>query len=52
MHTNLCFDRDFNGIGDVKFLKCDYLLLQRWLKLTLAYVTVIYGTQTDIAWLD
>ena len=32
----MCFDRNINGNRDVKFLECDYLLVQRCLKLTLA----------------
>ena len=32
----MCFDRNINGIRDVEFLGCDYLLVQRCLKLTLA----------------
>ena len=31
----MCFDRNINGNRDVKFLECDYLLLQRYVKLTL-----------------
>ena len=31
----MCFDRNINGYWDVKFLECDYLLVQRSLKLTL-----------------
>jgi hypothetical protein len=34
MHTN-CFDRNINGNRDVKFLKCDDLLEQRFVKLIL-----------------
>ena len=32
----MCFDRNINGNRDVEFFKCDYLLLQRCVKLTLA----------------
>ena len=32
----MCFDRKINGNRDVKFLECDYLLLQRCMKLTLS----------------
>ena len=32
----MCFDRNINGNRDVKFLECDYLLVQRCVKLTLA----------------
>ena len=31
----MCFDRNINGNGDVKFLECDYFLVQRSVKLTL-----------------
>ena len=31
----MCFDRNINGNRDVKFLGCDYLLVQRCVKLTL-----------------
>ena len=31
----LCFDRNINGNRDGKFLECDYLLVQRCVKLTL-----------------
>ena len=30
----MCFDRNINGNRDVKFLECDYLLVQRCVKLT------------------
>ena len=30
----MCFDSNINGIKDVKFLDCDYLLVQQCLKLT------------------
>ena len=29
------FDRNINGDMDVKFLECDYMLVQQWVKLTL-----------------
>ena len=32
----MCFDRNINGNRDVKFLECDYLLVQWCVKLTLA----------------
>ena len=37
MHTHLsmCFDRNINGNRNVKFLECNYLLVQRCVKLTL-----------------
>ena len=31
----MCFDRNINGNRDVIFLECDYLLVQRCVKLTL-----------------
>ena len=31
----MCFDRNIDGNRDVKFLECDYLLAQRFVKLTL-----------------
>ena len=31
----MCFDRNVNGNRDVKFLECDYLLVQQCVKLTL-----------------
>ena len=31
----MCFDRNINENKDVKFLECDYLLVQRCVKLTL-----------------
>ena len=44
MHYKLmCIDRNINGNRDVKFLECDYLLVQRCVKLTLrAYCPNIY----------
>ena len=37
MHTHLMFfDKNINGNRDVKFLECDYLLVQRCMKLTLS----------------
>ena len=32
----MCFDRNIDGNRDVKFLGCDYLLVQQCVKLTLA----------------
>ena len=32
----MCFDKNINENRDVKFLECDYLLVQRCVKLTLA----------------
>ena len=32
----MCFDRNINENRDVKFLECDYLLVQRSMKLTLS----------------
>ena len=31
----MCFDRNINGNRDVNYLECDYLLVQRSMKLTL-----------------
>ena len=31
----MCFDRNINGNRDGKFLECDYLLVQRCVKLAL-----------------
>ena len=31
----MCFDKNINGNRDVKSLECDYLSVQRWVKLTL-----------------
>jgi hypothetical protein len=31
----MCFDRNINGNRDVTILECDYLLVQRCVKLTL-----------------
>ena len=31
----MCFDRNINEDRDVKFLECDYLLVQQSMKLTL-----------------
>ena len=31
----MCFVRNINGNRDVRFLECDYLLVQRCMKLTL-----------------
>ena len=31
----MCFDRNINGNKNVKFLECDYLLVQRCVKVTL-----------------
>ena len=36
----ICFDKNINGNRDVKILECDYLLVQRCTKLTLANLTV------------
>ena len=33
----MCFDRNINGNSDVKFLECDYLLVQQCLKFTLEH---------------
>ena len=42
-YTLMCLDRNINGNRDVKFLGCDYLLVQRCVKLTLrAYCPNIY----------
>ena len=35
----MCFDRNINENRDVKFLECDYLLVQRCVKLTLIFVS-------------
>ena len=35
----MCFDRNINGNRDVKFLECDYLLVQLCVKLTLTLFT-------------
>jgi hypothetical protein len=39
----LCLDRNVNRNRDVKFLECDYLLVQRCVKLTLVHTTIILG---------
>ena len=39
----MSFDRNINGNRDVKFLECDYLLVQRCFKLTLAPVLYFSG---------
>ena len=36
----MCFDRNINGNRDVEFLECDYLLVQRYVKLTLVHSLV------------
>ena len=38
----MCFDRNINGNREVKFLECDYLLVQRCVKLTLGCPMVNY----------
>ena len=48
----MCFDRNINGNRDVKFLGCDYLLVQRCVKLTLAdfknlKINLLYSKKTD-----
>ena len=47
----MCSDRNINENKDVKFLECDYLLLQRCVKLTLiiSYFQVLVSTST-LAW--
>jgi len=37
----MCFDRNINGNRDVKFLECDYLLVQRCVKPTLAWMILL-----------
>ena len=37
----MCFDRNINGNRDVEFLECDYLLMQRCVKLTLTWVVFL-----------
>ena len=37
----MCFDRNINGNMDVKFLGCDYLLVQWWVKLTLVFKEIM-----------
>ena len=54
----MCFDKNINRNRDVKFLECNYLLLQRCVKLTLAgikldlwtpqYLCVIAATVRDV----
>ena len=40
----MCFDRNINKDRDVKFLGCDYLLVQRCVKLTLViYMNANYA---------
>ena len=36
----MCFDRNVNGNKDDKFLECDYLLVQRCVKLTLVLIFI------------
>ena len=38
----MCFDRNTNENRDVKFLECNYLLVQRSMKLTLIFAELIY----------
>jgi hypothetical protein len=38
----MCFDRNINENRDVKFLECDYLLVQWCVKLTLAVLMQWY----------
>ena len=41
----MCFDRNINGNRDVKFLECDYLVVQGSVKLTLIVMTeYTFGT--------
>ena len=47
-HKLMCFDRNINGNRDVKFLKCDYLLVQRCVNLTLR--TFTYIPKTSLHW--
>ena len=42
----MCLDRNFNGNRNVKFLECDYLLVQRCVKLTLVYLTVYHTSHS------
>ena len=47
MHTlqTDVFDRNINGNRGVKFLECDYLFLQRCVKLTLSTYYIIYWVE-------
>ena len=45
----MCFDRNINGNRDVKFLDCEYLLVQLSMKLTLAKsVYIVYPWLEDL----
>ena len=44
----MCFDRNINGNKDVKFLECDYLLVQRCVKLTLVDGTGNINKNRDV----
>ena len=41
----MCFDRNINGNRDAKFLECDYLLVQRCVKLTLVWFKKVFDRQ-------
>ena len=47
----MCFDRNINGNRDVKFLECDYLLVQRSVKLTLTMqnIDLLIRTETILS---
>ena len=44
----MCFDRNINGNRDVKFLGCDYLLVQRCVKHTLARALTLKKLPCDV----
>ena len=47
----MCFVRNINGNRDVKFLECDYLLVQQCVKLTSSKVLVhIFDTMSGFSY--
>ena len=46
----MCFDRNINENRDVKFLGCDYLLVQRCMKLILSWVMSIASKHFHMQW--
>ena len=50
-HKLMCFVRNINGNRDVKFLECDYLLVQQCVKLTSSKVLVhIFDTMSGFSY--
>ena len=48
----MCFDRNINGNRDDKFLECDYLPVQRCVKLTLTPGPPFYNNNKNSLYLS